>query len=118
MKAIFIAATAIFGLVSSVYAAGPITPRQALGSAGQNVVVEGTVSGIYPDPMQAGVDLEVTAQDSHIIGFIPEGSESAFADIKAYAGKTVDLTGVVQTSDGRAEIRITSERQLSPAQAG
>ena len=78
--------------------------------------MEGTISSIYADQVQAGTDLELTARNNHIIILkLRKEDKSAFPDIKSYDGKTVDVTGVVQTSSGRTEIRITSERQLSPA---
>jgi DNA/RNA endonuclease YhcR with UshA esterase domain len=115
IMAISVAAVAAWG---SSAQAGAISPREAQASDGQNVIVEGTAR-IHEDAAQPGMDVELTGHDNgHLLGFVPQGSVTAFPDLKSYDGKTVDITGVVQTSDGQAEIRITSPRQLVIASSG
>jgi DNA/RNA endonuclease YhcR with UshA esterase domain len=111
----FVTAAAIAGLAGSV-CASPISPRQAAASQGQNVIVEG-IATIHEDSARPGIDLVLTGRDnSRLTGFVPQESEAAMADLKNYDGKAVELTGVVQMTGGRPEIRITSPKQLAMAE--
>jgi hypothetical protein len=98
---------------AGVAQSGPVSPQQAMGDQGQNVTVEGvaTVSDAEGLP---GLFVRLNAKGSStpFAGYISTGNEDKFRDIRALEGKTVDITGVVETSGSIPIIRISSAGQL------
>jgi DNA/RNA endonuclease YhcR with UshA esterase domain len=92
----------------------PISPHRALSYKGQCVMVEGKAS-VRKDPIRLGTDIDLDGEKSPFLGYIIPGNESQFPSLNSYAGKIVDITGVVQFYQGRAEIRMTSANQINPA---
>ncbi|HWC63422.1 MAG TPA: hypothetical protein VG501_07355 [Rhizomicrobium sp.] len=111
-----IAATAMVLSVLPAFAAplSPISPHQALANRGQCVVVEGTAS-VRPDPQRLGIDVDLDGKDSSAFGFIRTEDQAQFPDLNAIDGQRVEMAGVVEFYLGRAQIKLTSAKQLAPA---
>jgi hypothetical protein len=91
----------------------PISPQQAMGDQGQKVTVEG-VANVSEAEGLPGLFVRLNAKGSStpFAGYISTGNEDKFPDIHALEGKTVDITGVVETSGSVPIIRISSAGQL------
>ncbi|HWY63070.1 MAG TPA: hypothetical protein VNW15_14305 [Rhizomicrobium sp.] len=92
----------------------PISPHQALANRGQCVSIEGTAS-VRSDPQRPGLDVDLDGKDSSAFGYILPQNQSQFPDISSMDGQRVAITGVVTMYLGRAQIHMTSARQLAPA---
>ena len=92
----------------------PISPHQALANKGQCVNIEGTAS-VRSDPQRPGLDVDLDGKDSSAFGYILPQNQAQFPDIKSIEGRRVAITGVVTIYMGRAQIHMTSARQLTPA---
>src|ERR1700678_1246461 len=92
----------------------PISPHDALLNEGQCVVVEG-IASIRKDPQRLGTDIDLDGEHSPFLGYIIAGNEAQFPNLTSYAGKLVNITGVVQFYLGRAEVKMTSASQLKLA---
>jgi hypothetical protein len=77
-------------------------------------VVEG-IASIRKDPKRLGTDIDLDGEHSPFLGYIIAGNEAQFPNLASYAGKLVDITGVVQFYLGRAEVKMTSASQLKLA---
>lgn len=108
---------AISTTIVPAFAFPPISPREALLNEGQCVVVEG-IAGIRKDPLRLGTDIDLDGEHSPFFGYIIAGNEAQFPNLARYAGKMVDITGVVQFYLGRAEVKMTSATQLELASPG
>jgi hypothetical protein len=115
MKALAVIATT-GTLIASAQAAvlAPISPQLARSNKGQCVMVEGRAS-VRKDPNRLGTDIDLDGEKSPFLGYILPGNESQFPTLDSYAGKTVDITGIVQFYMDRAEIVITSAKQIKLA---
>jgi len=96
------------------FAFPPISPHDALLNEGQCVVVEG-IASIRKDPKRLGTDIDLDGEHSPFLGYIIAGNEAQFPNLASYAGRRVDITGVVQFYLGRAEVKMTSATQLKLA---
>ena len=105
----------IFSAQAAVLA--PISPKLALSNKGQCVIVEGKAT-IRKDPNRAGTDVDLDGEKSPFLGYIIPGDEAQFPGLSSYNGKIVDITGVVQFYQGRAEIKISSSKQIKSASPG
>jgi hypothetical protein len=92
----------------------PISPHQALANRGQCVVVEGTAS-VRSDPQRLGIDVDLDGKDSSAFGFIRPEDQAQFPDLNTIEGQRVEIAGVMEFYLGRAQIRMTSAKQLTPA---
>jgi DNA/RNA endonuclease YhcR with UshA esterase domain len=88
----------------------PLTPREANANAGQCVTVEGRAH-IYPDPERFGTVVQL-GNPNEFHGFIIQGDEHLYGDLRAYEGRVVDVTGVIQIFRSVPEIRMTETHQL------
>lgn len=117
--------TPLIAIVISALAAGaaaasavaPISTQAALGYRGKCVAVTG-VGSVREDLQRLGIDFDLDGQDSSFLGFIPRGNEKQFPELNAMAGQQVTVTGVVEFYHGRAEIVMTSARQLKAGSSG
>jgi DNA/RNA endonuclease YhcR with UshA esterase domain len=94
----------------------PISPHAALFHEGEAVTVEG-IASIRKDPLRLGMDIDLDGEHSPFLGYIIAGHDPQFPNLGRYAGKMVDITGVVQFYLGRAEVKMTSATQLKLAPA-
>ena len=110
-----LAAAALALSVLPAFAAplSPITPHQALANRGQCVVVEG-IASVRPDPQRPGYDVDLDGKDSSAFGYIQPENKAQFPDIESLNGQKIAIAGVVNFYLGRAEIRMTSAKQLNP----
>ena len=95
----------------------PISPHQALANRGQCVNIEGTAS-VRSDPQRPGLDVDLDGKNSSAFGYIEPQNQAQFPDVSSLEGQRISMTGVVQFYLGRAEIRLTAARQLTPATGG
>ena len=77
-------------------------------------MVEG-IASIRKDPQRLGTDIDLDGEHSPFLGYIIAGNEAQFPNLASYAGKLVDITGVVQFYLARAEVKMTSASQLKLA---
>jgi hypothetical protein len=92
----------------------PISPHQALANRGQCVAIEG-IASVRTDPQRPGIDVDLDGKDSPAFGYIEVQNKAQFPDLGSLAGQRVSVSGVVQFYRGRAEINLTSARQLTSA---
>ncbi len=106
---------ALFGallLAPAAAFAAPISPQQALGMQGQNVIVEGVATVSEADGVP-GLFVHLNAEDrSPFVGYVSANNEDKFPDLSQLQGKTVDISGVVEISNGRPMIRLSSADQI------
>jgi hypothetical protein len=115
MKALVVIATTSALIVSAQAAVlAPISPQRALSYRRQCVMVEGMAS-VRKDPNRLGTDVDIDGEKSPFLGYILPGDESQFSKLNSYVGKIVDITGIVQFYQGRAEIKMTSANQIKLA---
>jgi hypothetical protein len=115
MKALVVIATT-GSLVASAQGAAlaPISPQLALSNKGQCVMVEGKAN-VRKDPNRLGTDVDLDGEKSPFLGYILPGDLLQFPTLNTYNGKIVDITGIVQFYQGRAEIKMTSASQIKIA---
>jgi hypothetical protein len=111
------AALAISVLPAFALQLAPISPHQALANRGQCVTIEG-VAGVRSDPQRPGLDVDLDGKDSSAFGYVLPQNQGQFPNLNSMDGQRVAITGVVTMYLGRAQIHMTSARQLSPAGAG
>jgi hypothetical protein len=111
------AALALMVLPLAASPLAPISPHQALANRGQCVSVEGTAS-VRSDPQRPGLDVDLDGKDSSAFGYILPENQAEFGDLNSLEGQRVNMTGVVQFYLGRAEIKLTNVKQLTPAGSG
>jgi hypothetical protein len=97
--------------IAPAFAFPPISPHKALFNEGEAVTVEG-IASIRPDPQRLGTDIDLDGEHSPFLGYILAGHDTQFPNLARYAGKKVVITGVVQFYLGRAEVKMTSAKQL------
>ena len=105
---------ALAALPAGAATLSPISPHQALANRGQCVSVQGTAS-VRTDPQRPGVDVDLDGKDSSAFGYIEAQDQAQFPDLNSLDGQRVNISGVVQFYLGRAEIKLASARQLTPA---
>jgi DNA/RNA endonuclease YhcR with UshA esterase domain len=101
-------------VIAPAFAFPPISPHEALFNEGEAVTVEG-IASIRKDPQRLGIDIDLDGEHSPFLGYIIAGHDAQFPNLASYAGKMVDITGVVQFYLGRAEVKMTSAKQLKLA---
>jgi hypothetical protein len=104
-------------VIAPAFAFPPISPHQALFNEGEAVTVEG-IAGVRKDPQRLGIDIDLDGEHSQFFGYIISGHDAEFPNLASYAGKMVDITGVVQFYLGRTEVKMTSATQLKLAPPG
>jgi DNA/RNA endonuclease YhcR with UshA esterase domain len=103
--------SALLAASSSAYAEfSPLKPAQANANEGQCVTVEGRAH-IFPDQERFGTVVQL-GSPNEFHGFIIDGDEHLFSDLRAYEGHVVDISGVIQIYRAVPEIRITQAHQL------
>ena len=117
MKHVMTAILALAALPAFAAQLSPISPHLALANRGQCVTIEGTAS-VRQDEQRQGTDVDLDGKDSSAFGFIRAESAAQFPDLNGLDGQHVEMTGVVQYYLGRAEIILTSAKQLAPAGGG
>jgi hypothetical protein len=91
-----------------------ITPHEALANRGQCVSVQGTAT-VRDDPQRPGLDVDLDGKSSPAFGYIEPQDKAQFPNLASMDGQRVNISGVVQFYLGRAEIKMTSAKQLMPA---
>ena len=108
------ASLALLAVPALAAALAPISPHEALANRGQCVAIEGTAS-VRTDPQRQGIDVDLDGKDSPAFAFIETQNQSQFPDLSSLEGQRVNVSGVVEFYLGRAEIKLTSAKQLTPA---
>ena len=90
-----------------------LTPQQAIGRQGQNVVVAGIADVTEADGLP-GVYVHLSTPGSHVpfVGYISTNNEGQFPDPRGLTGKTVEISGVVETDGSIPMIRLTHPEQI------
>ena len=101
------------GSLAAAAADHPLTPQQALGQRGQNIVVEGRAS-ITDALGLPGIFIRLTGPGSNVpfIGYIETSNQAQFPNPRELEGRTVEMSGVVETSGSIPMIRLTSADQI------
>jgi hypothetical protein len=96
----------------------PITPERALGYQGQNVTVEGTAT-VSDAHSLLGVFVRLKSPDKPrpaFAGYITPENERQFPGLQTFNGRTIDITGIVETNTGTVPlIRLLSADQMKVA---
>ena len=93
---------------------GTIAPDQAGAHVGQNVTVEGTVSGVHTARSGSATFIDVGGEypNNSFTGVIFAGEMASVGDVTDLAGKKVDINGTVRLYRGKPEIVIDSRDQI------
>jgi hypothetical protein len=91
----------------------PLAPRDTLAHEGECFTVEGRAH-IFPDPLRLGTDVEL-GRPHEFLGYILPGHEHVYQNLRAYDGRMVDITGVIQFYLSVPEIKMTDAHQLMMA---
>jgi hypothetical protein len=99
-------------IASPAYSAIPATAASS--HAGQSVTVEGLVSEVHTarSGKETFIDLGGSYPNQTFTAVIFERSMSSVGDVSGLAGKTVDVSGLIQTYQGKPEVVITSRAQI------
>jgi hypothetical protein len=115
MKIAFVGLAAILSGSVGAFAAA-ISPQQAAANPGQNVIVEGVATVSEADGLPGLFVRLDSPSHAPFVGYIPANIENKFPDIQQLQGKTVDITGVVETGSQIPMIRLTSADQIKIVQ--
>lgn len=93
--------------------AATVAPAEAGHYAGRKITVEGVANVTTTRSGVVFVDLGGVGRGAPFTGFIAKENAARFPDVGRYSGKTVDITGTVQTFRGRPEIVLTDPGQIA-----
>lgn len=90
-----------------------LTPQQAIGRQGQNVTVQG-IAAVTEAAGLPGLYVHLSLPDSHVpfVGYIAVNNEGEFPDPRELNGKTIEISGVVETDGSIPMIRLTHPDQI------
>lgn len=94
--------------------ASTIPATDAASHIGQSATVEGVVSEVHTARSGKATFLDIGGSypNEAFTAVVFERSMSAVGDVSGLAGKTVDITGVIQMYEGRPEIIVSSRGQI------
>jgi hypothetical protein len=104
----------VLALTAAPALAGTIGPADARAHVGEAVTVEGTIDQVYT-ARRSGVtflDMGGRYPNEAFMGVTFADDASAFPNVHALEGKTVDITGKVQLYRGKPEIILRDAGQL------
>ncbi len=104
----------VLALTAAPALAETIGPADARAHVGQTVTVEGTVDQVYT-ARRSGVtflDMGGRYPNEAFMAVIFADDASAFPNVHAFEGKTVDITGPVRLYRGKPEIILRDAGQL------
>jgi DNA/RNA endonuclease YhcR with UshA esterase domain len=101
-------------LASSPAFAATISPGDAARHINERATVEGTVAKVFTDPKSNTTFLDFGAPypDETFTAVVFSDYRSAFGDLSADEGKTVDVTGAIKDYRGSPEIVLSDPSQL------
>jgi DNA/RNA endonuclease YhcR with UshA esterase domain len=88
-------------------------PEEAAAHAGGIVTIEGVASVYTAQSGMVFLDMGGSGKSSTFSGVIFARDAGKFADIRAWNGKVLDITGTVQMYQGKPEIILTSPGQVA-----
>ena len=83
---------------------GTVAAANAAAHVGETITVEGMVSEVHVSERATFIDLGGRYPNEEFTGVIFESDAGEFSDVRAYEGRTIDMTGTVQLYRGRPEI--------------
>jgi DNA/RNA endonuclease YhcR with UshA esterase domain len=112
MRIAWIALVASLGAAATQ--AAVISASAAASHAGQAVTVEGQVSEVHTarSGKETFIDIGGAYPNQAFTAVIFQPSMAAVGDVGGLAGKTVDVSGTVQTFQGKPEVIVTSRAQI------
>ena len=108
----------VFALVLTLAAtpvvAETIAPNEARNHVGQNVTVEGAVSGVHhaASGSVTFIDMGGSYPNNTFTSIILKDDANKFPDVDTLNGKTIDVTGPIRLYQGRPEIILNDPAQL------
>jgi DNA/RNA endonuclease YhcR with UshA esterase domain len=101
-------------LVALPASAAVVPASEASSHVGQSVTVEGQVSGVHTarSGKETFIDVGGAYPNQTFTAVIFQRSMAAVGDVGGLTGKTVDITGTIQTYEGKPEIIVTSRDQI------
>ena len=109
-----IALAFVLSLAAFPASAATIQDNQASAHIGENETVEGIAAEVFTDRKSGTtfIDLGHAYPSETFAGVIFRENASAFGDLSGLQGKTVDLSGKIQTYRGHPEIILRSVAQM------
>ena len=111
----YVASIVLLAALSGAAASAAVLPAAAAGAhAGQSVTVEGVVSEVHTarSGKETFIDFGGPYPNQTFTAVIFAPSMSAVGDVSGLTGKTVDITGTIQTYESKPEVIITSRGQI------
>ena len=99
--------------------AGSISPTDATKHLGEKATVQGLVTKVHRTESGAIV-LEIgdKPQGREISAIIFPKSSAGFENVQAYAGETVNITGLLTLHQGKPQIELTTAAQIEVLRQG
>jgi DNA/RNA endonuclease YhcR with UshA esterase domain len=105
----------LFTAVMAAAATAAVIPAASAGShVGQSATVEGVVSEVHTarSGKETFIDIGGNYPNQIFTAVIFAPNMAAVGDVSGLTGKTVDLTGTIQSYQGKPEVIITSRAQI------
>jgi DNA/RNA endonuclease YhcR with UshA esterase domain len=109
---------ALLPVVCATFAVAQATsnysPEEAARHVGETATVMGTVDGFHQSG-KGNIFLNMGGKYPNQVftAFIPSASAAQFANAQEYEGRTIAVTGKIELYQGKPEIRVTSQSQIT-----
>ena len=88
------------------------TPAEAARHVGETATVSGVVSVYAAQSGVIFIDMGGAGRTAPFSGFVNKDNVAKFPNASAWSGKTLELTGKIETYQGKAEIVLTDPGQV------
>jgi DNA/RNA endonuclease YhcR with UshA esterase domain len=88
------------------------TPTEAARHVGETATVSGVVSVYAPQSGVIFIDMGGAGRTAPFSGFVNKENVAKFPGASAWSGKTLEITGKIETYQGKAEIVLTDPAQV------
>ncbi|MDQ6655857.1 MAG: OB-fold nucleic acid binding domain-containing protein [Verrucomicrobiota bacterium] len=92
--------------------AGDYTAAEAATHVGETATVTDKVSRVNA-ASGGNIFIDLGTRDASFTAFVPSKSADKFSDAKQYQGKTISVTGKIETFKEKAEIVVTEPSQIT-----
>jgi hypothetical protein len=93
--------------------AGSLPSREAFWHIGQTATVSGRAFLTFMPSGEVYVDLDGQGEHAPLEGYISRWNRIRFGDVSALNGKTIEISGEIETFRAQPEIFLTDPRQIS-----
>jgi hypothetical protein len=88
-------------------------PEEAAKHVGETATIRGKVDGFHQSGGNIFVNMGGKDPNQSFMAFIPFESAAQFPHVEQYDGRTVGVTGKIESYKGKPEIVVTSPSQIS-----